>query len=200
MEDDSTQILKKKNNKEASTKESFWELARFALIAIIIVIPVRIFIAQPFLVSGSSMLSTFENGDYLIVDEISYRFSEPHRGDIVIFRYPQDPSKFFIKRIIGLPGEKVEITNNQVVVFNDKNPNGLVLDEHYTSSFTSSNIEIDLNSQEYFVMGDNRAGSSDSRQWGPVNENLIIGRALLRLWPVGKIGIMPGDYKEELEY
>ena len=85
---------------EKTNIQSFWELVRFALIALIIVIPIRLLIAEPFIVSGSSMVPTFENGDYLIVDKISYKLGTPQRDDIVIFKYPSDTTKFFIKRII----------------------------------------------------------------------------------------------------
>ncbi|PJE73472.1 MAG: signal peptidase I [Candidatus Terrybacteria bacterium CG10_big_fil_rev_8_21_14_0_10_41_10] len=140
------------------------EFLKFILITAIIVIPVRLWVAQPFLVSGASMESTFQNGNYLIVDEISYHLRAPKKNEVVIFRYPKDPSKFFIKRIIGLPGESV--TENGKTTF--------------------------LDNDEYFVMGDNRDASSDSRIWGPVKEDLIIGRAFIRLWPLNEMEINPG--------
>jgi len=195
MEENPTDILKKKPKER---KESIWELARFALIAVIIVVPIRIFIAQPFVVSGSSMVPTFEDGDYLIIDEISYRLGEPERGDVVIFRYPEDPKKFFIKRIVGLPSEKIQIKGNQVMIFNAENEKGFYLNEEYVKNGANNNLAFNLADDEYFVMGDNRIGSSDSRQWGPVHEDLMIGRALLRLLPIAKIDVMPGDYKEDL--
>ena len=107
------------------SNQSFWELFKFAIIALAIVVPVRIFIAQPFVVSGSSMVPTFENGEYLIVDEISYILGEPSRGDVVIFRYPNDTKKFFIKRIIGLPGETVDVNGNEVTIYNKENEEGI---------------------------------------------------------------------------
>ncbi|OGI64059.1 signal peptidase I [Candidatus Nomurabacteria bacterium RIFCSPLOWO2_01_FULL_41_21] len=174
-------------------KSSFWELVRFALIAIAVVLPVRFFIAQPFVVSGSSMVPTFENGDYLIVDEISYTLGTPKRGDVVIFRYPKDPSKFFIKRIIGLPDETVSIKGNIVTIVNKENPDGFELLEPFIKNTANNNTSVKLDDDEYFVMGDNRSGSSDSRVWGPVKKNLLVGRALLRLLPVNKIGVMPGQ-------
>ncbi|KKR39113.1 MAG: Signal peptidase I [Parcubacteria group bacterium GW2011_GWC2_40_31] len=140
------------------------EFLKFILITAIIVVPVRLWVAQPFLVSGASMEPTFQNGNYLIVDEISYHLRAPKKNEVVIFRYPKDPSKFFIKRIIGLPGESV--TENGKTTF--------------------------LDNDEYFVMGDNRDASSDSRIWGPVKEDLIIGRAFIRLWPLNEIEINPG--------
>lgn len=173
----------------------FAEVLRFAAIAIFIVLPIRLYIAQPFIVSGSSMDPTFANGEYLIVDEVSYRFDTPSRGDVVVFRFPQDTSKFFIKRIIGLPGETVFVEDKRVRVVNDENPEGFTLDESYLSRATESNIRITLADDEYFVMGDNRPASSDSRVWGPLKEDLIIGRALVRLLPVGKFDLFPGEHR-----
>ncbi len=170
------------------------EIIRFALIALFVVLPIRLYIAQPFVVSGSSMDSTFENGQYLIVDEISYRFEEPKRGEVIIFRYPNDTTKFFIKRIIGLPGETVSIDGSVITIINTENPDGFVLNEEYLSHKTNSRIRMQLQDDEYFVMGDNREASSDSRIWGPLPKNLIIGRAFLRLLPLSGIGIFPGNH------
>jgi signal peptidase I len=175
-------------------KESFLELVRFGVIALIIVIPIRIFIAQPFVVSGSSMVPTFENGDYLIVDELSYHIGNPSRGDVVIFRYPNDPKKFFIKRIMGLPNETVDIKGEVVTITNNTNQQGFVLDQPYIKFGMQSETHYELDNNEYFVMGDNRAGSSDSRYWGPVQKNLLVGKAFLRLFPIKTIDFKPGDY------
>lgn len=180
------------NNKDPKKEGGFFsELFRFALIAIVIVLPIRLFIAQPFIVSGSSMNPTFENGEYLIVDELSYRFAEPERGDVIIFRYPKEPSKFFIKRIIGLPGETVKITGGTVTISNIS-VSGLVLDEPYVKNISAGNAKEVLGSEEYFVLGDNRPASSDSRSWGPLERDLIIGRAFVRLLPVTKVDLFPG--------
>jgi len=170
------------------------ELIKFVLIAVVIVLPIRLFIAQPFIVSGASMEPTFQNGDYLIVDEISYRFNEPSRGDVVIFRFPKDPSKFFIKRIIGLPGETVKIESGAVNVTNDKHPDGFNLYEPYISAQTNNINPVKLEDNEYFVLGDNRQASSDSRIWGPLTDDLMVGRAFLRLFPLSQADIFPGIY------
>jgi len=140
------------------------------------------------------MEENFHDGDYLLIDEISYRFKKPKRGDVVVFRYPENPSQFFIKRIIGLPGETVEIKNNQVTIYNSKVKTGLNLKEIYLSDNqqTIGNVNIGLDIDEYFVMGDNRLQSSDSRRWGSVAKSLITGRAFLRLWPVTKITKVEG--------
>lgn len=141
---------------ETKPKSEIWEFIKFSLLAIIIVIPIRLWIAQPFIVSGNSMVPNFHNGDYLIIDELSYEIRKPERGEVIVFRYPKNPSQFFIKRIAGLPGETI---------------NGIILANN-----------------EYYVLGDNAPASSDSRYWGPVKSNLIVGRAFVRLWPVSGLG------------
>jgi len=141
------------------------------------------------------MTPTFHGGEYLIVDEITYRFSKPERGDVVIFRFPQDTSKFFIKRIIGLPGETVEIRRGEIYITNASNPEGLKLEEEYVENKSTETLKKELGGKEYFVMGDNRPMSSDSRIWGSLPENLISGRALARLLPLTKLGLFPGFSK-----
>ena len=171
------------------------EIIRFSIIALIIVIPIRMFVAQPFIVSGASMEDTFQSGEYLIVDQLTYYFEKPERGDVVIFRYPRDPSKFFIKRVIGIPGDTVIIEGDQVTIRNDAHPEGYTLPEPYVSDMTASgNITEELGEREYFVMGDNRDASSDSRVWGVLQEDRIVGRALLRLFPPTALEILPGEY------
>lgn len=170
----------------------FTELLKFVVIAAVIVLPVRLFVAQPFIVSGESMSPTFENGEYLIVDELTYRLDTPKRGDVVIFRYPRNPSEFFIKRIIGLPGETVTISGGTVSV-TDSSGATVLLDEPYVKNIGNgrdSIYEVDQNS--YFVMGDNRPESSDSRVWGLMPRENLIGRAILRLLPLQQAGILPG--------
>ncbi len=161
-----------------------FEIIKISLIAAAIVIPIRYFLFQPFFVRGESMAPTFENGDYLIVDEISYRFREPKRGEVVVFKYPKDTSQRFIKRIIGLPGETVEIKNGKVEIY--KNNKKIVLDESsYLNSdiFTQGDLKVFLKKDEYFVMGDNRPFSYDSRRFGVVPKKDIIGRVILRFSP-----------------
>lgn len=183
------------NKKEKTGWQSFWELVRFALVAVIIVIPIRLFIAQPFIVSGSSMVPTFYNGQYLIVDEISYIIGKPKRNDVVIFRNPNDKKIFFIKRIIGLPGETVDVKSNinEVTIFNKENPEGFKLDQSFITNIGGIDAHMELGENEYFVMGDNRPASSDSRYWGVVPEKLLVGKAFLRLLPINKIDFMPGS-------
>lgn len=171
------------------------EIIRFSLIALLIVLPIRLFIAQPFIVSGASMETTFTTGQYLIVDQLSYHFEEPARGDVIVFRYPKDPSKFFIKRIIGIPGDTISIDGSDVRLSNTEHPDGVLLDESYVLSMKpSSTITETLGNDEYFVMGDNRDASSDSRAWGVLPRSNIVGRTFLRLFPVTKVEVFPGAH------
>lgn len=159
----------------------FWEITKVVVIALVIVVPIRYFIFQPFLVKGQSMEPNFETGDYLIIDEISYRFRDPQRGEVVVFKYPQNPSQRYIKRIIGLPGETIEIKDGKVFIDNKE------LDEKSylpISSQTPGNMLITLGENEYFVLGDNRLASYDSRRWGSLPKKDIIGRVFIRAWPI----------------
>ncbi len=165
-------------------------MVRFGLITLVIVIPVRFFIAEPFIVSGASMEPTFENGNYLIIDRISYKaIGEPKRYDVIIFKYPKNPSKYFIKRIIGLPGETVELKDKDIIIKNADNKEGFAIDQSYIRNFSSDNATYTLDKDHYFVMGDNRTASSDSRVWGPLSKELIVGKAWLRLLPIGEISV-----------
>lgn len=176
-------------------KENYFkEVLKFSLIAILIVVPIRLFIAQPFIVSGASMDPTFENGQYIIVDQLSYNFEKPDRGDVIIFRYPKNPSTYFIKRIIGLPDETIEIINGEITIKNDSLPDGFTIEEPYIKEEFIDNAIATLGSSEYFVLGDNRPHSSDSRVWGPLDKKFIVGRAFIRLFPVSVAGINPGEY------
>ncbi len=162
---------------------SLWEILKIFLIALIIVIPIRYFLFQPFFVKGQSMEPSFENGDYLIIDELSYRLGDPQRGDVVVFRYPNDVSQRYIKRVIGLPGETVEVKNGNVAITNSEGEK--VLDESlYLSGVeTPGDIITTLAEEEYFVLGDNRPSSFDSRSWGILPGKDIIGKVAVRAWP-----------------
>lgn len=168
---------------------AIWEILEVVLIALATVFLIRIFVAQPFLVSGASMEPNFSNGNYLVVDEITYRFRDPGRGEVVVFRYPRDPSIFFIKRIIGLPGERIVIKDGEIKVFNFENETGFMLQEDYLPSGlkTIGDLDITLAKDKYLVLGDNRYQSFDSRNWGAVSRKDIIGVARLRILPVSKI-------------
>jgi len=187
------------NNQQQDPKNtSFWgnikgylpfifEVVKIVVIASAIVLPIRYFLFQPFIVKGESMVPSFQNGDYLIVDEISYRFSEPERGDVVVFKYPKDESQRFIKRVIGLPGETVTVQNGEVTI--TKNGKDTVLNESYLPDNlkTYGDVETVIGENEYFVMGDNRQYSYDSRSWGVVPRKDIIGKVFLRILPVAAL-------------
>jgi signal peptidase I len=167
-----------------NSNSNFWkELVKLILIAVVVVVPFRLYVAQPFIVDGLSMYPTFNNGHYLIIDEISYRFKTPERGSVIVFKPPRDPGKYFIKRVIGLPGETVRIENGQVTIINAENPDGFTLDEPYVELTKEDNMSFILSDGEYFVMGDNRSQSADSRIWGAVPEANIIGRPIIRFFP-----------------
>ncbi|MBI2669774.1 MAG: signal peptidase I [Candidatus Yanofskybacteria bacterium] len=170
-----------------------WETIKIVIISLAIVIPIRYFLVQPFFVKGASMEPTFEDTDYILIDEITYRFRDPARGEVVVFRFPQDQTQFFIKRIIGMPGETVEIKNDQVIIHNKEKPGGFSLNESYLDKgqHTMGGMRIKLNLNEYFVLGDNRLRSSDSRRWGPLNRSLITGRVFFRAWPIDEFGWIP---------
>lgn len=178
------------------------EIVKVVIISALIVIPIRYYLIQPFFVSGSSMVPQFHNGEYLIIDEFSYRNNPPQRGDVIIFRYPKDPSQFYIKRIIGMPGETIQIKDEKVIVYDKARqlyPWGLVLDETsylINDERTKGNIDLTLEDNQYFVMGDNRQASSDSRLWGPVDKKFIIGKVWVRAWPFNEAKV----FSEKITY
>jgi len=170
------------------------EILIYAVIALVIVVPIRLWIAQPFVVSGDSMDTTFANGQYLIINELLYELGNPNRGDVLIFKYPLDQKEYFIKRVIGLPGETVVVHNDTVTIKNIANPNGFVLTEPYATGQTFGEETVTLGEGQYFVLGDNRMVSSDSRIWGPVPASDIVGTPLFRLLPLASASVNPGDF------
>lgn len=174
-------------------KESWRDIVKFALITAAIVLPIRFFVAQPFLVSGPSMEPTFNNNDYLIVDEISYRFEKPKRGEVIVFNRPEE-HKYLIKRIIGLPNETVTLAGGVITIKNLARPGGFTLDQSFISKKTSEPEKtVVLDATHYFVLGDNRPVSYDSRYWGPLEAKNIVGRPFLRLYPFNALGVFPGS-------
>ncbi|MFH1583311.1 MAG: signal peptidase I [Candidatus Falkowbacteria bacterium] len=172
-----------------------FELIKVVAVSLAIIIPVRYYLIQPFYVKGASMEPNFYDKEYLIIDEISYRFHEPARGDIIVFKYPRNPEEYFIKRIIALPGEKIQIKDGFAYVYNQDNPLDAKLEEPYLpvgDKTYSLNEEITiLSDSEYYVLGDNRNSSKDSRSFGPVDKKLITGKVLLRGWPFNRIDVFP---------
>jgi signal peptidase I len=189
------------NLAQPQKKESFIkEIVKFTVIALAIVIPLRVYVAQPFIVSGHSMDTTFADSQYLIIDEISYRFENPQRGEVIVLKYPRDPKTYFIKRIVGLPGETVISEAGYISIVNSTYPESapLKLSEKYIDphNWAGDNFKTTLGPTEYFVMGDNRSHSSDSHIWGPLDRKFIVGRPILRLLPVTKLSVFPGRQVE----
>lgn len=158
---------------------------------------IRFFIAAPYVVVGASMEPTFENYDYLIVDRLTYRLDGPKRGDVIVLDLPQNTSRALIKRVIGIPGDTIVLDGQKIRIVNDAHPDGFTLEEPYLDPANvggASHIEVELGAEEYFVLGDNRRVSADSRLWGTLPREDIVGRVLLRLYPLDQIGILPGEY------
>ncbi len=193
---DQEKTIGREPENKSTWKEVVKEIVIFVLIAFGIVLPFRMYIAEPYLVDGRSMDPTFRTGDYLIVNKILLRLREPERNSVVVFKYPNDPRKSFIKRVIGLPGETVEIRNNTVIIKNQEFPEGLVLDQSYVIHTSPTEVKRILAEDEYFVMGDNRTESFDSRAWGALNKKYVSGEPLIRLWPINKIELLPGSIEE----
>lgn len=166
----------------------FLELIKIALLAGLTIGLVRYFLFKPFYVKGQSMEPNFFEHDYLIIDEISYRFRVPQRGEIIVFRSPVNED-YYLKRVVGLPGERVKVEDNKIVIFNLENPQGLVVEEPYLEEATGGAVNLTLGSDQYFVMGDNRDASYDSRRFGPVEKEAIVGRVWLRGWPFNRLSI-----------
>jgi signal peptidase I len=162
--------------------------------SLLMVFFVRSFVAQPFVVNGASMEPTFHTNEYLIVDQLSYELGTPHRGEVIIFKYPLIPSRYFIKRVIALPGETIKITGTKTEVKPVGQEEFITLEEPYIEFEKESFVEMTLKDDEYFVMGDNRMASLDSRSWGPLNKSFIVGKAFVRLFPPSKIDFLPGSY------
>lgn len=209
MENQNNEISQSEDESYYGVGSFFWEVIKVFFWALVIIVPIRVFLFQPFFVQGASMEPNFKDGDYLVVNEMGYKqtsvdagpahlftvgsFKELNRGDVVVFRYPLNPSQFFIKRVIGLPGETVKVEAGKVTIYNKENANGLVLDESgYLPAglMTNGAVTMTLDNKDYFVLGDNRQFSHDSRAWGPLPENDVIGKVLIRAWPLSKAEIL----------
>lgn len=182
-------------NESTTPRSSTLSFVLTIVLTIALVMLVRMYIAKPFIVQGASMDPTFASWHYLIIDELSYNFLRaPERGEVVVFRYPDDPSKHFIKRIIGLPGETVEIDGEAVYISNSTEQNFKLTEPYVIFEHRSENhLIVTLAEDEYYVLGDNRAESADSRFFGPLKEHLLVGRAWIRLFPFTQISYLPGE-------
>ncbi|MDP3710530.1 MAG: signal peptidase I [bacterium] len=170
-----------------------WSVVKIFLVALAIVMPLRYYVAQPFIVRGSSMEPNFVNREYLVVDELTYRFREPQRDEAIVLRYPQNPNEYLIKRIIGLPGEEIEIASGEVKIKNKEYPEGLMLAQPYLEASkrpTYPGVKTRLGEDEFFVLGDNRPSSSDSRAWGVLPKKFIVGRAMFTVLPLSRFGFV----------
>lgn len=165
------------------------ELLKIGLLAAVTIGFVRYFLFKPFYVKGASMEPNFYDHEYLIIDEITYRLREPERGEVIVFRYPPKSKEYFLKRVIGLPGERVKISEGKVTVYNDEHPEGIAVEESYLPKdlLTIGERITQLAGDEYFVLGDNRTNSFDSRRFGPIHRDLIVGRAWFRGWPFSRM-------------
>lgn len=189
---DSVNVLARR----AFRSDLFAEVAFIALGALMLATVVRVFVAEPFVVSGTSMSPTFEPGDYLVIDRLSYRFSEPSRGDMIVFRYPLDASAYFVKRIVGLPGETIEIGDGTISLVSADGSKKQLLEGPFQSGGKrhDRSSTIVLSQDEYFMIGDNRDSSDDSRDWGPLRGRYIVGRVIMQLLPLSDAAIFPGAF------
>lgn len=169
----------------------FLEFVKIAILAGITIGLVRYFLFKPFVVKGASMEPNFYDKEYLIIDELSYRLRVPERGEVIVFKYPEDPKEYFLKRVIGLPGERIKVAEGHITIYNDQHPEGFEVDEKYLAPdlLTTGERVTELGAHEYFVLGDNRPNSHDSRRFGPVDQSLIVGRVWVRGWPLNRIQV-----------
>lgn len=177
----------------------FLDIIETAVFALSIFVLIYVFLAQPHQVSGRSMVPTFQNGEFLLTNKMAYRRGFPHRGDVIIFRAPSTAhcptggACDFIKRIIGLPGETIGVRDGHMYIDGKLLPEPYIPDEFIIrgDAFLQDGTEYTLEEGEYFAMGDNRPGSSDSRAFGPVPLKNFIGKAWIRYWPFDKLGFIP---------
>ncbi len=169
----------------------FLELIKVVALAGVTIFLVRYFLFKPFYVKGASMEPNFHDKEYLIIDELSYRFHDPVRGDVIVFRPPENTKEYFLKRIIALPGEHVKISEGRVIIYNAEHPEGVVVDETYLPDdvLTLGEVNKVLAADEFFVMGDNRPNSYDSRRFGAIERSSIVGRAWVRGWPFDRVTV-----------
>lgn len=183
---------KKKESSDVGIGSFVWELFKILVISMVIIIPFRLYVAEPFIVSGYSMVPNFHDREYLVVNKAGYLMHEPTRGDVVVLKYPKNEKEYFIKRIVGLPGETVRVSQGKVIVINSQYPDGHTLDETYLPEgllTTGGMEELTLKEDEFYVLGDNRGASLDSRVWGVLPKKDIVGKAFIRVLPLSKFSI-----------
>jgi signal peptidase I len=174
------------------------EFVQSIVLALAVFVLLYLFVAQPNEVKGNSMLPNFVTGEYLLTDKLTYNFSDPKRGDVVVFKAPStepcaEDECEYIKRIIGVPGDRIMVMGGQLYL------NGQVLDEYFlpsdfvtdSGSFLAEGVEVVIPNDQYLCLGDNRSHSRDGREFGPIDKSLIVGRAFFKYWPVGSVGLVP---------
>ena len=177
------------------TSAFFMDIVEVFVISMSIFIVVYLFLMQPHQVKGNSMFPTYHDGEYLMTDKVSYRFRTPKRGEVVVFKAPINEDFDFIKRVIGVPGDRVMVKGGSIYV------NGIEIEETYLppeyetrgGRFLREGVEVVVPENSYICIGDNRGHSSDSREWGPVPIENFVGRGFFRYWPLNKIGIVGND-------
>jgi signal peptidase I len=192
-----TQQIPEVKQKVSTFQTEMWDFIKTLLILCAIYFVSRTYIAQPFLVKGRSMEQTFSDGDYLIVDELSYRFRDPHRFEVIVFHTEFIPGgaqrEYYIKRVIGLPGDRIVIKDGTVILYENNGETPTKLDEAYITNgiktIAPEPIDIVLEANKYFVLGDNRGNSSDSRYWGVLDKSYIVGKPAVRLFPFNEITV-----------
>ena len=183
-----------KGSSDVTQKGSQTSLIGYTVVALGLALIIRFFIAAPYVVSGQSMEPNFQDWNYLIVDRISYELGKPERGDVIVFNLPQDTTRALIKRVIGLPGETVVLSGQTIKIINTAHPEGFTLAEPYLDPNDiggASEMQVTLAPEQYFVLGDNRRVSADSRLWGTLPKKDIVGRVLLRLYPLNELSVLP---------
>jgi signal peptidase I len=190
-------VMEKSSSPDAK-KESQLSLVIYTVVALGLALVIRFFIAAPYVVSGSSMEPNFQDWNYLIVDRISYDLETPQRGDVIVLNLPQDTSRALIKRVIGLPGDTLVISgsNPTITIVDSAHPQGFTLSEPYIDPADyggPTDMRVTLGADQYFVLGDNRGVSADSRTWGILPRQDIVGRVFLRLYPFNELGILPEE-------
>jgi len=168
---------------------SLAEFVKVFVIAAAIILPIRLFLIQPFYVKGESMEPNFHEAEYLIIDKLTPNFVPYKRGEVIVFRYPRTERRYLIKRVIGLPGEKIEIRNRRITIYNEEYPKGLLLDEktYGPRPLRNETDEVVLSDRQYYVLGDNRPVSLDSERFGPVDQDQLVGRVVFRGLPIDRI-------------
>jgi signal peptidase I len=179
-----------------ASESSTFSVFLYIVCAVVLAVGIRHFIATPYIVIGSSMEPTFYDYHYLIIDRLTYDFSDPQRGDVIVLDLPQNTSRALIKRVIGLPGETVSLSGTSVTIKNSEHPEGFTLDETYLDPADlggATDMTVTLGPDQFFVLGDNRKVSADSRLWGTLPREDIVGRVFVRLYPFNKLGLFPGE-------